>query len=103
MPLKCTYTRGSPARISYEIRAGDPRVYVHLSGMWFQRGTPQTGVPSLRLNLALALADAKATYEIPFGAIERDLNHNEELPALNWAMVRGKLGARPAGLLLAND
>lgn len=93
----------SELTLGYELRSGDPRVYLHLTGTWFQRGTPQTGVPSLRMGLPLSLSDAKATYEIPFGAIERDLNHNEELPALNWAMVRGKAGAKSAGLLLAND
>ena len=93
----------SELTLTYELRAGDPRLYLHLTGTWFQRGTPHTGVPSLRLGLPLALTDAKATYEIPFGAIERDLNQNQELPALNWAMVQGKSGTKPAGLLLAND
>lgn len=93
----------SELTLTYELRAGDPRLYLHLTGTWFQRGTPQTGVPSLRLSLPLALTGAQATYEIPFGSITRDLNHNEELPALNWAMVQGKAGAKAAGLLLAND
>lgn len=93
----------SDLTLTYELRAGDPCVHLHLTGTWLQRGTPQTGIPSLRLGLPLSLGGAKATYEIPFGALQRDLNHNEELPALNWAMVQGKAGGKSAGLLLAND
>jgi alpha-mannosidase len=90
--------------ITYELRAGDPRLYIHIKGTWFQRGTRETGVPNLSLPLPLALDEAKATYEIPFGAIQRDLNNHEEVPSLRWAMVTGKTAdGNIAGCVLAND
>ena len=87
----------SELTLTYELRANDPRLYVHVKGVWFQRGTPTTGVPALSFALPLALEDAKARYEIPFGAIDRDINDGQELPALNWVQVRG-LQARCDGL-----
>jgi alpha-mannosidase len=90
--------------ITYELRAGDPRLYIHIKGTWFQRGTRETGVPNLTFPLPLALDEAKATYEIPLGAIQRDLNNHEEVPALRWAMVAGKsAGGQAGGCVLAND
>jgi alpha-mannosidase len=85
--------------LTYELRAGDPKLYLHLTGVWFQRGTPETGVPTLRLAVPLALTDARGRYEIPFGAIDRTLNQGEEVPALQWAQVAGREG----GCLLLND
>jgi len=89
--------------LTYELRAGDPKLYLHLEGTWFQRGTPQTGVPTLRLALPLALTSPQAQYEIPFGAIDRDATHGEELPALRWVYVTGRHRNRRAGLILFND
>ncbi len=90
--------------LTYELRAGDPNLYLHLIGTWFERGTPQTGIPVLRLTLPLALDQAKATYEIPFGALTRDTVAGEEVPALNWAMVNGVADdGQTAGCLLLND
>ena len=93
----------SEMTLTLEARADDPRLYIHLNGTWFQRGTDATGVPTLRLALPLALQKAQARYEIPFGALDRALNGGEEVPALQWAMVRGFIGKRAAGCLLAND
>jgi len=89
--------------LTYELRAGDPKLYLHLRGTWFERGTPQTGVPALRLALPFALSDAKARYEIPFGAIDRDMPHGEEVPALRWAQVAGTCSEQQAGCVLYND
>lgn len=85
--------------LTYELRAGDPKLYIHLKGVWFQRGTPQTGIPTLRFAWPLTLREPKARYEIPFGAIDRDLNHGEELPALQWVQLTGA----EAGCLFLND
>ena len=89
--------------LTYELRAGDPHVYVRLEGTWLERGTPQTGVPVLRMAFPLALTDARARYEVPFGAVDRDLNRGEEVPALQWAQVTGNAEGVPAGFLLLND
>ena len=91
--------RESNVTLTYELRAGDPQLYLHVEAEWFQRGTPATGVPVLRLAFPLALAQAQGRYEIPFGAIDRDLNAGQEVPALQWAQVTGQSVAGPAGCL----
>jgi len=93
----------SDMKITYELRAGDPMLYIHISGVWFERGTPQTGVPVLSYVLPLSACDAKASYEIPFGSIERGFNNGEELPALQWAKVSGTANGEKAGCALLND
>lgn len=89
--------------VVYELRANDPRLYLRISGTWFQRGKSGAGVPSLRLALPLALRDVCGRYEIPFGAIDRPMHQGEEVPALQWAHFTGMAGRKNAGLLLAND
>jgi len=89
--------------VTYEVRAGDPRLYVGIKGVWFQRGAQQTGVPALSFALPLNLREAAARYEIPFGAIDRAWNEGEEVPALRWAQVTGTANGKVAGCLLAND
>jgi alpha-mannosidase len=95
--------RESSFTLTYEVRAGDPRLYLRIAGTWFQRGTKEEGVPVLALALPLALAEARGRYEIPFGAIDRDLNRGEEVPALQWAQVTGRINGQTAGCLWLND
>ncbi|MEI6787610.1 MAG: glycoside hydrolase family 38 C-terminal domain-containing protein [bacterium] len=94
--------RESDFTLTYELRQGDPRVYLHLAGTWFERGTAQ-GQPHLRIAFPLKLRDPRTRYEIPFGAVERHFTRGEEVPALQWAQVEGKIGTKPAGCLLLND
>lgn len=89
--------------IVYELRAGDPRLYLHVSGTWFQRGTSETGIPTLRLAFPLASDEVRGTYEIPFGAQDRPYHQGQEVPALQWAGVVGKAGGKKVGMLLLND
>ncbi|MCX7591860.1 MAG: glycosyl hydrolase-related protein, partial [Kiritimatiellae bacterium] len=93
----------SEFRLTYELRSGDPNLYVRLAGTWFERGTPEHGVPVLSLSLPLRLRECRATYEIPFGALSRDLPCGEESPALRWVRVVGCCGQKRAGVLLLND
>jgi len=95
--------RQSRFTLIYEVRACDPCLYLRLRGTWLERGTPEKGVPVLRLALPLALEGARARYEVPFGAQDRDLRDGEEVPALQWAQVNGLAGGREAGVVLAND
>jgi alpha-mannosidase len=88
--------------LRYELRDRDPNLYLTLDGTWFERGTPQTGVPNLSIAFPFALTDARGRYEIPFGAIDRAPT-GDEVPALRWAAVAGRIGRRRAGCLLAND
>jgi alpha-mannosidase len=89
--------------VRYTLDAGAPHVEVDCTGTWVQRGTHATGIPILRLELPLALAAARARYEIPFGAVTRPYNRGEEMPALQWVAVAGNVGAGRGGVLLAND
>ena len=87
----------------YEMRAGDPHLYLSLNGTWVERGNAERGVPVLRMLFPTAMAAAQGRYEIPFGAIDRTQRDGEELPALQWAILRGKVRGKSAGLLLIND
>jgi len=89
--------------LTYELRDGDPRLYLHLRGVWFQRGTPETGIPVLTAVFPLNLRDAAGCYEIPFGALRRAQHNGDELPALQWAQVTGTRHGQAAGCLLVND
>jgi alpha-mannosidase len=92
----------SEMTLTLELRADDPQLYISIAGTWFQRGSA-AGFPMLRLALPLSLEDAHARYEIAFGAIDRTINNGQELPALQWAQVNGKIGTKKAGCLLSND
>ena len=95
--------RESEFTLTYELRAGDPRVFINIRGTWFQRGTRETSIPSLSFALPLALENAHGRYEIPFGTIDRTLNRREEVPSQQWAQVTGTAGGKEAGCLLLND
>jgi len=53
------------------------------------------------------VADARARYEIPFGALERAERSGEEVPGLRWADVAGRApgrrSVRGAGCAVLND
>ena len=94
----------SRVTVTYTLGAGEPWLGVELKVNWLERGTSETGVPQLALRLPTGLRDAHASYEVPFGSIAREQNHGEEVPALRWAHVTGKLaGGKKAGLALLND
>ncbi len=89
--------------VAYELRTGDPKLYISIKGTWFERGTRQTGVPVLNLALPFAFDEPQARYEIPFGAIDRNLQHGEEVPALRWAQVAAGAGKKQLGCVVYND
>ena len=95
----------STIKVTYELKARQPWLEINVSANWLERGSAAIGVPSLRMQFPLALTDVKARYEIPFGSIERGLNRGEEVPALRWADVSGKVPGRAglAGCTLLND
>lgn len=51
----------------------------------------------LKLRFPVALTDPAATYEIPYGTIERPVDGAEE-PAQSWVDLTGTVGGSPAGL-----
>lgn len=89
----------SDLTLTYELRAGDPTLYLHIRGVWCERGTPEVGIPVLRFSVPLNLPQPEMHYEIPFGAIQRDERGGMEVPALRWAAITTAEG----GCLLLND
>ncbi|MCX5675368.1 MAG: glycosyl hydrolase-related protein [Planctomycetota bacterium] len=100
----------SAVTVTYTLKAGQPWLEITVQARWVERGGPETGTPSLVMKFPLALEQAAARYEIPFGSIRRDLSSGEEVPALRWADVIGKpagvktaLAGAAAGCALLND
>jgi alpha-mannosidase len=92
----------SASEIALEItlRQGAPRVEYRLHVDWREMGSRETGTPHLRVRYPLAVDDPQPRYEIPFGAIQRDLTAGQEVPALRWADLSEADGA---GVTLVND
>lgn len=97
------FGQDSEFTLLYELRADDPKLYLTIRGRWGERGSMQTGIPALRLRLPFALQNTCARYEIPFGALDRELRREEEVPALRWAQVEGTQSGMSCGCLLVND
>ena len=97
--------KNSTATVTYAMKAGQPWLDVTVQVRWLERGGPDIGVPMLRMRYPLEIDAAKGRYEIPFGWIERDLAAGEEVPALRWADISGRMpgGQAPAGCALLND
>lgn len=95
----------STISVEYILKAGQPQLEIAIKTNWLERGGPDIGTPTLRMQFPLALTDARGRYEIPFGSIERDLNAGQEVPALRWADITGKLSGSnaTAGCALLND
>ncbi len=91
--------------VTYTLRTGEPWLEIAVEAFWMEQGTPETGIPALRMQYPTCLDHPKARYEIPFGSIERPLNRGEEVPGLRWACVSGHLDDSnvTGGLLLLND
>jgi alpha-mannosidase len=104
-----TQVAGSQVRITYTLQAGQPWLQIDIWTRWVEVGNPGVGIPKLAMRLPLALTGAKATYEIPFGSIQRDECSGQEVPGLRWADVNGRLAgaagraAPKAGCALLND
>ncbi len=56
----------------------------------------------MKLRFPVALEEPVATYEIPFGTIERPVDGAEE-PAQSWVDLTGTVGGVPAGLAVVNN
>ncbi|HID95170.1 MAG TPA: alpha-mannosidase, partial [Candidatus Latescibacteria bacterium] len=96
--------RDSRFALDISLKAGLPRVEFTLRVEWLERGSPEYGVPMLRVVFPLALREGKACFEIPFGYIERPAD-GEEVPALKWVDLTGRRvkGRGVVGATLVND
>ena len=90
--------------ITYGLASGMRQLEITVQGIWLERGTRDGGTPALRMVFPAAVSDARGLYEIPSGSIERDAAGGQEVPALRWADIRGKLDSdRDGGLAILND
>lgn len=100
--------RSSDVTVTYTLKAGEPWLEIAVQARWVEIGTKENGCPKLLMRFPVAVEGAKGLYEIPFGAIQRDLNKGEEVPALRWLDVAGRQGGAGrsgsvAGCAIAND
>jgi alpha-mannosidase len=81
-----------------KLDSGVPRIDIEMTADWREQGDKDTPAPMLKAAFPAALADPKATFEIPFGSIERPAN-GQEVPALKWI----DLSDNSFGLSLLNN
>ncbi|MFQ6095891.1 MAG: alpha-mannosidase, partial [Candidatus Bathyarchaeia archaeon] len=77
---------------------GVPRVDFHTVIDWREVSDEKTDAPMLKVSFTPILGTAKATFEIPFGYIERP-SDGKEVPALRWV----DLSDEEYGVSLLND
>jgi alpha-mannosidase len=90
----------STLELEITLRQGIPRIEYRLHVDWREMGKVEDGTPHLRVCFPLALDAPQPRYEIPFGAIRRDLLDGQEVPALRWADLSEAGGA---GVTLVNS
>ena len=77
---------------------GVPRIDFRMTADWNETGSRSSGGTMLKVAFPVDVSDGKATYEIPFGSIERPAN-GHEVPAQKWIDLSGK----DYGVSLLND
>ena len=70
--------------LDISLSRGVSRIDFELHVDWREVGDRDRGIPNLRVRFPLDLSGPEAAYEIPFGAIRRDLFNGEEVPAQRW-------------------
>ncbi len=110
----------STLTLTISLAAGVPRVDFTLEAEWLERGTPEKGIPMLKVAFPLAVRDGVASYEVANGFVSRSTNPEEihsfseefttgahlgEVPALKWADLTGVQEgiAEPVGCTMLND
>jgi len=92
--------------LAVSLKSGVPRIDFALNVDWRERGTPEVGVPMLKVAFPVAVEKGKATCEVPCGYVERPTD-GWEVPALKWVDLSGRgVGTKaPAavGAALLND
>ena len=81
------------------LRHGSPRLEFRLRVDWREMGSAAQ-IPHLKLRFPLDADAPRGRYEIPFGAIDRDLSAGEEVPAQRWVDITDSDGQ---GVVLANS
>ncbi|NSW79963.1 MAG: alpha-mannosidase [Chthonomonadetes bacterium] len=110
--------------VTVSLLAGVPRVEFTVDVDWLERGSPEVGVPALRMQFPLAIDEPKCRMECPNGWVERPtLGYAEpsetfvhvggpgvamypmDMPAQRWVELSGVHPdtGKPAGAVLVND
>lgn len=92
-PYRCSARFGRDVKnsrvwVEIGLNANSRMVDFRVIADWREIGTPELGVPMLRIAFPTRISDTKGTYEIPFGSIERKPD-GREVPALKWADLSG--------------
>ena len=74
------------------------RVDFHTNLDWQELGSPEAGVPNLKVAFTAHLLESQAWFETPFAAVQRPCD-GQEVPALRWADV----GGSEYGIAVLND
>jgi len=95
----------SEVKITYLLGYQKSYIELKVDMDWKEMGSVTTGTPMLRIMFPFPFVNSRASYEIPYGSIERDQYQGEEVVALRWANVGGILrdSQQPAGCLVLND
>ncbi len=104
--VKSTYIiNQSEIMVTYLLDHHKPYLELQVDMDWKEIGSEETGTPMLRIMFPFPFDQARASYEIPYGSIERDQRQGEEVVALRWANVNGVMSdnQQNAGCLLLND
>lgn len=104
--VKSTYIiNQSEVTITYLLEYQNPYLELQVDMDWKEIGSEKAGTPMLRIMFPFPFDNSRASYEIPYGSIERIQKQGEEVVALRWANVNGLLSynQQPAGCLLLND
>lgn len=94
--------RDSTITTEIGLDAGSRMVDFRVNTRWVERGTPETGVPMLKVAFPVNVQSGVPTYEIPFGSQAREQSE-QEIPALKWADLSGGVGKGKQGITLVND
>ena len=76
--------RASTLTLDISLSAGSAQVDFDLTVDWREMGSKTDGIQHLRVRFPMDLTDPRARFEVPYGAIERDVTNGEEVPALRW-------------------
>ena len=80
------------------LHPGVPRIDFKMTADWRETGSASSGGAMLKVAFPVDVAEGKATYEIPFGSVERPTG-GHEYPGQKWIDLSGK----DYGVSLLND
>ncbi|MHB0999133.1 MAG: alpha-mannosidase [Armatimonadota bacterium] len=70
------------------LHAGVPRIDIKFNADWQEIGNSKIDAPMLKVAFPVNVTNGKASFEIPFGTIERPMN-GSEVPSQKWIDVSG--------------